>query len=293
MVVPGKGYYVRTTTVSADGKLYYDDGNGFTIYLVTPPQTGGSKPPAVFPAQKPTICSSATETQINAQQTTPGSVNYHSAGIDWAYYEASLINRIETFSTSTYMAPWGIISQVKETYYRKCITLDHPGFENPGYPGTYWFGPTIGGRIFSLYPGAIYNPYYTLPNRAENSNWKFLEWELIRTTTVELISCDDPPPFEYLGSGSPPPPPPPPRKRMSNCCDCNTIASIVENQSIVQLVAQQKLFEDLKDHIDKRALEIIIKDLEHLKALDFEQFLRAIMQRINESESNLWNGPQQ
>jgi translation elongation factor EF-Ts len=74
------------------------------------------------------------------------------------------------------------------------------------------------------------------------------------------------------------------------CCDCNTIASIVEKQSIAQLVAQQKLFEDLKDHIDKRALEIIIKDLEHLKALDFEQFLKAIMQRINESEANLWNG---
>ncbi len=75
-----------------------------------------------------------------------------------------------------------------------------------------------------------------------------------------------------------------------SCCDCNTIATIVENNSIAQLRAQEKLVENLKDHIDKRALEIIIKDLQHLKALDFEQFLKVILQRINESESNIWNG---
>jgi hypothetical protein len=80
---------------------------------------------------------------------------------------------------------------------------------------------------------------------------------------------------------------------MSNCCDCNTIASIIENQALAQLRVQEKLVENLKDHIDKRALEIIIKDLEHLKALDFEQFLKVILQRVNESESNLWNGIKQ
>ena len=125
------------------------------------------------------------------------------------------------------------------------------------------------------------------------------DWILQQILTYEfgICQCPDgstPPPLLtrriYFGNASPPPPPP--RKKMQ-CCDCNTIATIVENQSIAQLAAEQKLFEDLKDHIDKRALEIIIKDLEHLKALDFEQFLRAIMQRINESESNLWNGPQQ
>jgi hypothetical protein len=101
-----------------------------------------------------------------------------------------------------------------------------------------------------------------------------------------------PSPIIYRGNGSSPPP----RKKMSNCCDCNTIATIVESQSIAQLRAQlraqEKLVESLKDHIDKRALEIIIKDLEHLKALDFEQFLKAILQRVNESEANLWNGVQ-
>jgi hypothetical protein len=91
----------------------------------------------------------------------------------------------------------------------------------------------------------------------------------------------------FLGTAAPPPPPP---KKKMQCCDCNTIATIVENQSLAQLRAQEKLVENLKDHIDQRALEIIIKDLEHLKALDFEQFLKAILQRINESEANLWNG---
>jgi|GEM_PF-7095916 len=99
----------------------------------------------------------------------------------------------------------------------------------------------------------------------------------------------------YLGTASPPPPlprsfpPSHPRKKMQ-CCSCNDVATIVENQSILQLRAQEKLFENFKDHIDKRALEIIIKDLEHLKALDFEQFLKAILQRVNEIEANLWNG---
>jgi len=96
----------------------------------------------------------------------------------------------------------------------------------------------------------------------------------------------------YLGTAAPSPPSPlltTPRKKM-NCCDCNTIATIIENQSLAQLRAQEKLVESLKDHIDLRTLEIIKKDLEHLKALDFEEFLKVILKRINESESNLWNG---
>lgn len=90
----------------------------------------------------------------------------------------------------------------------------------------------------------------------------------------------------YLGTAAPPPPPP---KDMT-CCDCNTIATIVENQSVQQIRAQEQLLEQLKDHIDKRVLEIIYKDLEHLKALNFEDFLKAIIKRLNEVESNIWNG---
>lgn len=93
----------------------------------------------------------------------------------------------------------------------------------------------------------------------------------------------------YLGTAAPPPPPP----KDMDCCDCNTIATIVENQSVQQIRAQEQLIEQLKDHIDKRVLEIIHQDLEHLRALNFEDFLKAIIKRLNEVESNLWNGVQQ
>jgi len=130
--------------------------------------------------------------------------------------------------------------------------------------------------------------------RAFSTLVRKVTYSVIYSTCSLPVSPPPPPPpppnFKYLGNASPPPPPP--RKKMS-CCDCNTIATIVENQSILQIRAQEKLVENLKDHIDKRAVEIIIKDLEHLKALDFEEFLKALMQRINESEANLWNGVQQ
>jgi hypothetical protein len=116
-----------------------------------------------------------------------------------------------------------------------------------------------------------------------------MEWELISKLTVELIECGNPsPPPIYRGRGTPPPSPA--KNRMSNCCDCNTIATIVEYQALAQVRAQQKLVEELKDHIDKRALEIIVKHLEHLQALDFEDALKFILNRINQSEANQWNG---
>jgi hypothetical protein len=87
--------------------------------------------------------------------------------------------------------------------------------------------------------------------------------------------------------------PTPLRKKMSNCCDCNTIATIVEEKLLAQTLAQQKLFENLKDHIDMRATEIIAKHLQHLQALDFEDALKFILERLNQTESNLWNGPAQ
>jgi hypothetical protein len=145
----------------------------------------------------------------------PGSSRKVSASSDSAYYESSLVNRIIVNSATAYLAPFGIISSTREVYYRRCITLDHPGIENPGYPGTYWIGPTKGGREFSLMPGAIYNPYNYFPNKAEGYTRRFLEWELISRTVVEIIKCKQTPPFSNT-----PFPNPPPRKRnkMDTCC---------------------------------------------------------------------------
>lgn len=238
-VEAGEMYYVKKTTVSVDSKYYYDDGNGFTIYTVTPPQTGKLKSPIISPPSEPGFCQSPTQRQVEAMLTTPGRISMLPAGLDAAYYAASLINRMQINSATTYLAPFGIISSVQQTYYRKCITLDHPGFENPGYPRTYWFCPTIGGREFSLMSAAIYNPYNTLPNKAEGYNWRFLEWELISRTTFELVKCK-----KLLSpSLSPPPfPNPPPRKRnkMNDCCseNLNFLRAIYKGLGIAKFPGQ-------------------------------------------------------
>jgi hypothetical protein len=227
-VVAGESYYVRTTTTSADGSYFYSDGNGFTIFLITPPQTGKLKSPVVYPSEEPKYCQTVTQQQIDGMSTSPGRTRMFSASVDHAYYEGSLINRIETRSAVTSLAPFGTVSLTTERYYRRCITIDHPGFENPGYPGTYWFGPTIGGREFSLMPAAIYNPYYYLPNKAEGYNWKFLEWELISRTVVELVKCGSNQPV-FSPSSSPIFNPPLRKKRMNNEC-CQILALYHQEQ---------------------------------------------------------------
>jgi hypothetical protein len=90
-----------------------------------------------------------------------------------------------------------------------------------------------------------------------------------------------PAPILYLGNGAPPPPP---TRKRKMCCDCNTIASIVE----AQFLGNIKLFEDLKNHIDQRFKEEIAIHGKQLEALEVD--LQPIMDRINETESNLWNG---
>lgn len=87
----------------------------------------------------------------------------------------------------------------------------------------------------------------------------------------------------YLGTAAPPPPPP---KNM-NCCSCNTIASILESQ----LVQRDKLFENLKDHIDQRIKEEITIHGKQLESLEVD--LQPVIDRINLAENNLWNGPKQ
>ncbi len=101
------------------------------------------------------------------------------------------------------------------------------------------------------------------------------------TPTPTPISTPTPTPkILFLGNAAPPPPPP---KKM-NCCDCNTIATIIESQ----MMARDKLFENLKDHIDQRIKEEIVIHGKQLEALEVD--LQPVIDRINESESNLWNG---
>jgi len=78
-------------------------------------------------------------------------------------------------------------------------------------------------------------------------------------------------------------PPPPPRKNM-NCCDCNTIATIIEER----LASQNK---PIKDHIDQRTIEQLKTINKMLQGMTIDLDLQPVIDRLNEVEANLWNGP--
>lgn len=149
----------------------------------------------------------------------------------------------------------------------------------------------FGGYLFLELKGSEAEIYSFI----ENKNYEFPRWppfspESSILYTVIYSTCSIPqgfpkssatvPNFIYSGTAAPPPPPP---KNM-NCCDCNTIATIIESQ----MMARDKLFENLKDHIDQRIKEEITIHGKQLEALEVD--LQPVIDRINEAESNLWNG---
>ncbi len=84
--------------------------------------------------------------------------------------------------------------------------------------------------------------------------------------------------------------PPPPDKREKDCmcgCDCNDIATMIQRQ----LAEQAALFEGVKDHIDRRVKEEITAHGKQLEAMSLD--LQPMMDRLNQIESNLWNGIKQ
>ena len=121
--------------------------------------------------------------------------------------------------------------------------------------------------------------------RQDYTSYKFIPLEscpggTANTPIFNQLPLSSPSLIIYSGVSSPPPPPP---KNM-NCCDYNTIATIIESQ----MMARDKLFENLKDHIDQRIKEEITIHGKQLEALEVD--LQPVIDRINESESNLWNG---
>ncbi len=99
--------------------------------------------------------------------------------------------------------------------------------------------------------------------------------------------CFSPPP-----SPSPSPslggnasPPPPPGKQDMCGCDCNTIATIIEER----LASQNK---PIKDHIDQRTIEQLKAINKMLQGMAIDLDLQPVIDRLNELEANLWNGPQ-
>ena len=100
--------------------------------------------------------------------------------------------------------------------------------------------------------------------------------------------CYNPPVTEvpiYIYLGTAAPPPPPPKNKNMDCCDCNTIATILEDKIINALKPQ---VENLKDHIDQRSKELTVIHQKQLEAMELD--LKPIIKRLNEVEANLWNG---
>jgi hypothetical protein len=97
--------------------------------------------------------------------------------------------------------------------------------------------------------------------------------------------CFSPPP-----SPSPSPslggnasPPPPPGKNMCGC-DCNTIATIVEDKVC-------GVDKGIKNHIDQRTIEELKAVNKMLQNMKIDLNLQPIIDRLNQVEANLWNGP--
>ena len=89
---------------------------------------------------------------------------------------------------------------------------------------------------------------------------------------------------DYNGGNAPPPP----GKREKDCmCDCNDIATMIQRQ----LMEQAALVEGVKDHIDRRVKEEITAHGKQLEAMSLD--LQPMMDRLNQIESNLWNGIKQ
>lgn len=199
-VQPGL-YYVQTTTISADGRYWYDEGDGTRNYQIVPPQTGKLKPPFVSPSTEPSICVNVTQANIDKMIAYPGGVVFGSAGSDWAYLNANKITQIQIFSEAKYLSPFGLVSLIRETYYRRCVTIANP-FVRSVVPGIYF--------VKTIYAPNIYD----YPNGAEGYTWQFDNYELISRTEVKLVKCREalPPPIPNS------PPNPPPRKEMDECC---------------------------------------------------------------------------
>ncbi|MEG5045973.1 hypothetical protein [Microcoleus sp. B4-C1] len=114
----------------------------------------------------------------------------------------------------------------------------------------------------------VFESFYTVPLGGESCEFRFPDTSLN--------------PRLYLGTAAPPPPPP---KNMS-CCDCNTIATIMAENTIAEL----KQHEATREHIDRRTIEALREINKMLQGMNFNMNLQPIIDRLNELEANLWNG---
>lgn len=97
----------------------------------------------------------------------------------------------------------------------------------------------------------------------------------------DLSPSPSPSPSPSFGGNAAPPPPP--GKDMCGC-DCNTIATIIEDKIA-------NINRDVKNHIDQRTIEELKAVNKMLQGMNISLNLQPVIDRLNEVEANLWNGP--
>lgn len=145
-----------------------------------------------------------------------------------------------------------------------------PGETGPNDEEFGWisFGANMGADLVSMVKGsdAASNYFFTVDDATRASCFG---------------APPSPSPSPSLGGNAAPPPPP--GKNMCGC-DCNTIATIIEER----LANQNK---PIKDHIDQRTIEQLKTINKMLQGMKIDLDLQPVIDRLNEVEANLWNGP--
>jgi hypothetical protein len=70
------------------------------------------------------------------------------------------------------------------------------------------------------------------------------------------------------------------------CCDCNTIATIIAENAIAEIKQHQAT----RDLIDRRTLDGLREINKMLQGMQINLDLQPVIDRLNQLEANLWNG---
>lgn len=136
--------------------------------------------------------------------------------------------------------------------------------------------------VFTVWADEIYSSlsdwFQNFYDYGLGTNWDYFDVDPVTRTRCFSPSLPPPPSPSLGGNASPPPP----GKNMCGC-DCNTIATIVEDK----IAGRDKL---IKDHIDQRTIEELKAVNKMLQGMKIDLNLQPIIDRLNQVEANLWNG---
>lgn len=219
----------------------------------------------------------------------------------WWFPDGSLRNSYDSIGSGTYY-PQTRILDGKKTVVNSYPRRENDGtYDSPNLSFRWQFAMSLGVEIGTLLlpngtannvtwsgVSGIESKVYAylnslVTNRSNSLGTSKTTYRIIYSTCGVPASTDFPsfsPTLIYLGTAAPPPPP---GKNMCGC-DCNTIATIIEER----LAGQNK---QVKDHVDQRTIEQLKSINKMLQGMTIDLDLQPVIDRLNEVETNLWNGP--